>query len=194
MPSTRFRLSTILKGLLPVILVALVVVVLDQWTKTLVEQAIPKYTSIAPIPALDGYLLFEHVENYGAAFGILQNQGDFFVLVAGVVTVVILYYAGFQLPPQQRFVRILMGLILGGALGNVIDRITQGYVTDFIKIGIPGVYYWPNFNIADSAVVSGTILLAATILWQDIRQHRARKTQAQENRESPAETRAEGIG
>jgi signal peptidase II len=61
---------------------------------------------------------------------------------------------------------------MGGALGNVIDRITQGYVTDFVKMGIPGVYYWPNYNIADSAIVLGVIGLAVLLIRQDIQQSR----------------------
>jgi signal peptidase II len=152
--------------------VAGVVIVLDQWTKELVRQSIPKYDFIVPIPALGYSLVFEHVYNYGAAFGILQGQGAFFIVVAAIVSVVMMVYAVRWLPPEQSFIRLLLGLQMGGAIGNVIDRIQQGYVTDFIKVGIPGVYYWPNFNIADSAIVSGVIGLAVVLIWQDIRESR----------------------
>ncbi len=192
MPHTRPRLLSVLQGMIPVVLVGSVVVALDQWTKGLIEQTLPKYTSMVPVSRLGEYLLFEHVGNYGAAFGILQNQGDFFILVAGVVTVVILYYAGFQLPPEQRMIRIFMGLILGGALGNVIDRITQGYVTDFVKIGVPGVYYWPNFNVADAAIVTGTVSLALVILWQDLRHQRQSRERVDASKAS--DPQAEGAG
>ena len=156
-----------------VLVVAMVVVALDQWTKELVRQAIPKFTYIVPIPALGEYFVFEHVDNYGAAFGILQNGGNLFVIVAVVVTVAILYYVR-SLPPQQHFVRIMLGLMLGGAIGNVIDRMQQGFVTDFVKMGIPGVYYWPNYNIADSAIVIGVIGLGGYILLEDFRASRRR--------------------
>ena len=69
----------------------------------------------------------------------------------------------------------LLGLQLGGALGNVIDRINQGYVTDFVKMGIPGVYYWPNYNIADAAIVTGVIGLGIYIVVDDMRNTRRAK-------------------
>src|SRR5690606_3007747 len=126
-------------------------------------MTIPKYTYIVPIPQLGEYFVFEHVDNYGAAFGILQNQGTLFIVIAAIVAVAILVYV-WSLPPQNRLVRVLLGLQLGGALGNVIDRLNQGYVTDFVKMGIPGVYYWPNYNVADAAIVCGVIGLGIYIL------------------------------
>ncbi len=155
-----------------VLLVALVVIALDQWTKILVRQRIPKFDSVIPIPALGEYFVFHHVDNYGAAFGILQNQGYLFIIIAVVVATAILFYAR-SLPLQQRFVRLLLGLQLGGAVGNVLDRLYQGYVTDFIKMGIPGVYYWPNYNIADSSIVVGVIALGIYIFAEDMRRERA---------------------
>jgi signal peptidase II len=143
-----------------------------------VRATIPDYTYIIPIDALGEYFVFEHVHNYGAAFGILQNQGNLCIVIAAVVTVAILYYAG-TLRPEQKFLRILLGLQLGGALGNVIDRLYQGYVTDFVRVGIPGVYYWPNFNIADSAIVCGVIGLAIYIFVDDFRTQRAQRVTAQ---------------
>jgi signal peptidase II len=157
-----------------VLLVALIVIALDQWTKIWVRATIPDFTYMVPIAALGEYFVFEHVHNYGAAFGILQNQGNLFIIIAAVVTIAILYYAG-TLTPQQRYLRFLLGLQLGGALGNVVDRLYQGYVTDFVRVGIPGVYYWPNFNIADSAIVCGVIGLAIYIFAEDIRTQRAQR-------------------
>src|SRR5215204_4598130 len=142
-----------------VLAVALMIIVLDQWSKNWVRANIPDFTYIVPIEQLGDFLVFEHVHNYGAAFGILQNFGNFFVIIAGIVTVAILYYAS-TLPLDRRLLRILLGLQLGGALGNVLDRLNQGFVTDFVRLGIPGVYYWPNFNVADSAIVCGVIGLA----------------------------------
>jgi signal peptidase II len=177
-----------------VLAIAALVIVLDQWTKYLVRQALPIGESIVPFKALGGYVVIHHVTNYGAAFGMLQNLGMLFVGVAVIVTAVILVYLR-TLPTDQRLIRVLFGMQIGGAFGNVIDRLHQGYVTDFVKIGIPGVYYWPNFNVADSAIVTGVIGLAALILWQDIRSQRADKRRAGEpdgpvtstNPSSPAE-------
>ena len=154
-----------------VLVVAAVILVLDQWTKELIRQSIPDYTSIIPIPALGEYFIFEHVHNYGAAFGILQNQSNLFAVIAVVVSVAMLVYV-YRLPPEARMVRVLLGLILGGALGNLIDRLNQGYVTDFVKMGIPGVYYWPNYNIADSAIVVGVIAMGLYVVLDDLRKQR----------------------
>lgn len=160
-----------------VLLVAGVVIVLDQWSKTLIRVSVPKFAAISPIPALGDYFLFEHVDNYGAAFGILQNQGIFFIVVAAVVVIAMLFYVRY-LPTDDWIVRVLLGLQLGGAIGNVIDRLQRGYVTDFVKIGVPGVYYWPNFNIADSAIVIGVIGLGIYIIVTDSRKQHAPKPAA----------------
>ncbi len=158
-----------------VLITAGVVIGLDRWTKELVRAAMPLYSSIVPIPSLEGYLSFQHVNNYGAAFGIFQGGRVFFTVVAIAVSIGILYYTAQHLPVAERFVRLLLGLEMGGAIGNVIDRIEQGFVTDFVVTGIPGFYYIPNWNVADSAVVGGVIGLAIVILWQDIQAARREK-------------------
>ncbi|MCE7982710.1 MAG: signal peptidase II [Caldilinea sp. CFX5] len=163
-----------------VLLVAGIIITLDQITKEWVRDNIPKFSSMIPIPALGEYFVFEHVDNYGAAFGILQNQGTLFIVIAIVVAVAILVYVRY-LPIEQSFVRFLLGLQLGGAVGNLIDRITQGFVTDFVKMGVPGVYYWPNYNIADSSIVVGVIALAIYIMVDDVRKQRQEQARQQAN-------------
>jgi signal peptidase II len=163
-----------------VLLVASIIITLDQLTKEWVRDNIPKFSSMIPIPALGEYFVFEHVDNYGAAFGILQNQGSLFIVIAVVVAIAILVYARY-LPIDQTFVRFLLGLQLGGAVGNLLDRINQGFVTDFVKMGIPGVYYWPNYNIADSSIVIGVIALGIYIIMDDIRKQRQEQAQQQAN-------------
>lgn len=169
-----------LRKLIPVLTIAAIVIAFDQWTKEWIRQNVEEYTSSTPIEALEGYFAFEHVRNYGAAFGILQNQTMLFTIIAIVVAIAIMVYVRY-LPMEQRGIRYLLGLQLGGALGNLIDRIIVntgpdgGYVTDFIKMGIPDVYYWPNYNIADSAIVTGVIGLAIFVIADDIRQQRAQK-------------------
>lgn len=146
-----------------VLLVAAIVIVLDQASKIAVRANLPKFEAV---PVLGNYLMWEHVDNYGAAFGLLQNMGSFFTIIALIVAVAILVYVRY-IPEERRLVRVLLGLQLGGAIGNVIDRMQQGYVTDFIKMGIPGVYYWPNYNVADMAIVVGVVGLAIYIIWED---------------------------
>jgi signal peptidase II len=157
-----------------VIVIAGIIIALDQWTKVLVRANIPTYETLIPFPALGDYFRFQHVYNYGAAFGILQGMGNFFIVVAFIVSGAILYYAG-TLPLEQRWVRVLLGLQMGGAIGNVIDRIYQGYVTDFVVTGIPGIYYIPNYNIADASIVCGVIGLGIYLFTDDIVKHRSEK-------------------
>lgn len=168
-----------------VLLVAGIVIVLDQWTKSLVRANIPDFTSMAPIPGLENYLLFEHVHNYGAAFGILQGLGGPLIIVAVIVALAMLFYIRY-IPAAAWFVLVLLGLQLGGALGNVIDRINQGYVTDFVRLGIPGIYYIPNFNVADNAIVFGVIGLIY-IMWSDFTKQREEKQAAAALAQSPAD-------
>jgi signal peptidase II len=168
-----------------VLVIAGVVLYLDQWTKNLVREKLPEYVETIPIAAFGEYFIFNRVRNYGAAFGILQNQQILFFVIAIVVIIAILTYVRY-LPMDRLWVRVFLGLQLGGAIGNLIDRAFQkdemgrGYVTDFIQIGIPDVYYWPNFNIADSAIVVGVIGLGAYILWEDIKTQRAEKEAAKD--------------
>ncbi len=172
-----------LRGTWLVMLVAVIVIALDQITKEWVRATIDKYTYIVPFPRVGHYFLLEHVENNGAAFGILQNQNRFLIIVALVVAIAILAYAP-RIPQSQPLMRVFLGLQLGGALANVADRLNHGYVTDFLRVGIPGVYYWPSFNIADSAIVVGVIGLAVLIIRDDLRSAHDAKTAAAAESES----------
>lgn len=163
-----------LRAAWPVLLVATIIIVLDQWTKEWVRNTIPKFDTYIPIQSLSDYVIFEHVDNYGAAFGILQNQRLLFTVIAIGVAIAILVYV-LYLPANQWFVRLLLGLQLGGAIGNLIDRLAQGFVTDFIRTGIPDFYYIPNYNVADSAIVTGVIGLGIFVIMDDLRQHRQNK-------------------
>jgi signal peptidase II len=157
-----------------VLLVAGIIIAADQWTKAWVRANIPDYTTMVPIPGLEDYLIFEHVHNYGAAFGILQGLGGPLIIIALVVSLAMLFYIRY-IPQGAWLVLVLLGLQLGGAIGNVTDRINQGYVTDFVKLGIPGFYYIPNFNIADNAIVFGVIGLGIYIIWSDMQKQREEK-------------------
>jgi signal peptidase II len=140
------------------------ILVADIVTKQIVEAQIPLYTSI---PVIGHYLSWTHTQNTGAAFSLFQNGGAFFIVVAIIVSAVIVYYAP-RLPAGDRLSRIALGLQLGGALGNLLDRLRQGYVTDFIHFQIPEIGFdWPVFNIADSAIVVGVIALIVISLLRE---------------------------
>lgn len=142
--------------------VAVLVLALDQLTKAWVMVALPEAGWWSPLPGLWRILRITHITNSGAAFGIFPNQGNFFILVAVVVAVaIVLYYR--YLPTGGWLVRLSLGLQLGGAMGNLIDRLRYGYVVDFIDIG-----FWPIFNLADLSIVVGVIILAYC-LWREER-------------------------
>jgi signal peptidase II len=103
-------------------------------------------------------LYFTHVRNYGAAFGIMSNRTAFFVFITvAVVTIIVLTYQ--RLAAGRKMLRWGLALQLGGAMGNLIDRLRGGYVTDFIDLRV-----WPVFNVADIAIVAGVVLLCWELL------------------------------
>jgi len=148
-------------------LVALIVVVLDQWSKSLIKANIPLGGSFTPFANLKPYFNLVHWPNTGAAFGLLQGQGILFVVIAVVVIVAVLVYARF-LPADNLGVKVCLGLQLGGAIGNnLIDRVRLGHVTDFLLFTLPvggRVYMWPAWNVADASIVVGTIGLVILLL------------------------------
>lgn len=149
--------------------VAAVIIALDQWTKGLIEANLPLHGSFAPFPALERYFSIVHWTNTGAAFGILRDQRYAMLVIPVVVIVAVLLYAR-TLPAGYWAIRTCMGLQVGGAIGNLIDRVQHGHVTDFLLFSLPvgdRVYSWPAWNVADGSIVVGTILLGVLLLWHD---------------------------
>ena len=148
-------------------LVALLVVVADQWSKHIIETNIPLNGTYVPFPALEPYFKLVHWPNTGTAFGLFQGQSSLFAVIAVVVIVAVLIYARY-LPADSLGVRICLGLQLGGAIGNnLFDRLQLGHVTDFLLFTLPvggRVYMWPAWNVADACIVVGTIMLAFLLL------------------------------
>ncbi|HET7088313.1 MAG TPA: signal peptidase II [Anaerolineae bacterium] len=142
-------------------LVALATLALDQFTKWLVVTSLALGESIYPLPALSRLFSLTYVTNTGAAFGLLKEAGMVFVFVAIVVITIIVLYMR-RVPADQQLVRVALGLQLGGALGNLIDRLRLGHVVDFIDLK-----FWPVFNVADSAIVIGVALLAIAFWRQE---------------------------
>lgn len=134
---------------------AAAVLALDQLTKAVVSaHLIPG----EPVPMLGQVVRLTLVHNTGAAFGLFPGSRLPFILISALAIAVVLYL--FARDAYRSFAnRVLLGCILGGALGNLVDRIRWGRVVDFIDVGI-GTVRWPVFNVADSAVTLGVILLA----------------------------------
>jgi signal peptidase II len=136
--------------------ISLVVLAVDLWTKSLAENALQLYQRIEVLPFFNFTLAY----NSGAAFSFLADAGGwqrwFFTLIALVASVVIV--AWLLKLRGERMVAIALALILGGALGNLWDRVTLGHVVDFLDFHWAG-YHFPAFNVADSAITVGAVLL-----------------------------------
>jgi signal peptidase II len=146
--------------------IAALVVVLDQLTKMLVDHFMNLHESRLLV---DGLLRLTYVQNRGAAFGILSEadlpyQSLLFAVVSLAALGAIAAYA-WRLPARSRLPQTALALIMGGALGNLLDRARLGYVIDFVD-AYWGVHHWPAFNVADSAISIGVVLLVVDILRQ----------------------------
>ena len=133
------------------------VLAVDQITKRIVVDTLRLGESRQPVPALADFFQITRSENSGAAFGVLSNAGDLFLVIAVIVSVVLIGYYR-RLPDGVALTRIGIGLVIGGALGNALDRIEYGAVVDFIHYQIPGVISNVS-NLADHAIVFGVIIL-----------------------------------
>ena len=130
------------------------IVILDQLTKIAVQQWMTLHQSY---PLLGDVVQFTYIRNPGAAFGITIGGRWLYLALSIIACAVMIYYLA-RLPSAERVGRYAIMIVLGGALGNLIDRALYGEVTDFIDIGAVA-YRWPVFNVADSAVTIGIILL-----------------------------------
>lgn len=153
----------------------------DQASKAYVVRHLGLHESWAPVSALEQVFRFTHVHNTGAAFGLFPQGGVVFLIIAVIVSAVILYYYR-QVSSDGWLLRLALGLQLGGALGNVIDRVRLGYVVDFLD-----VWRWPVFNVADSCIVIGVGLLMLLMLREE---RRGRQPLAATNDETSGEDSA----
>jgi signal peptidase II len=145
--------------------VAAVVFIADQATKLVVRATIDPRASI---PILDGFINLVHVRNPGAAFSFLAQapawfRGPFFLGIT-IIAVVVLLYVIARAPAEDRLVRIALGGVLGGALGNLLDRLIYGEVTDFVDVHWHD-YHWPAFNVADSSITLAVIAVVIQALF-----------------------------
>lgn len=144
--------------------------VLDQISKYFVVTRLPPGQSWEVTPWLAPVFQITHVTNTGAAFGLFRGLGNVFIAISAIVVVaIILYYR--QVPDGQWMMRVALGLQLGGAIGNnLIDRLRQGFVVDFIDLNFWPLQDWPVFNLADSSIVVGVVLLALLMIGEERRE------------------------
>ncbi len=153
------------------LLISVLIVALDLWTKNLATESLTLYRPVE----LTSWLNMMLAHNYGAAFSFLSDAGGWqrwlFTGLASVVTLVLIVWL-LRLPKKDRLTSAALCLIIGGAVGNLIDRIINGYVVDFIDVYYRD-WHWPAFNVADSAITGGVILLLIDGLLQTISAKRA---------------------
>jgi signal peptidase II len=168
--------------------ITLAVLLLDGATKV---WAVKRLMGKAPIVIIDGFFQFTYGENTGIAFGLLQDTGMLLMFLAPLAFLILIYFIFtlFVESEMDFWYRLLFGLLIGGAIGNIINRFFLGYVIDFIDVFIPvpfyGLYHWPTFNIADSALCVGEAILFYKILFCAPKSQK--KEQKTENTELPKE-------
>ena len=149
--------------LLLVALVAVTVFALDRVTKAWVSENIPLGTAR---PVVGDYVRIVHAQNTGAAFGLLPERTTLLSVLSVLAVLAIVYYYR-QIASASWLVSATLGMQLGGAFGNLLDRVRQGYVVDFVDVGVGEVRFWA-FNVADSSIVVG-IFVVTFALWYEER-------------------------
>jgi signal peptidase II len=148
----------------PFVIVAILLV--DQTSKAWIERTLPLGGFNAPFPALDPYFMLVNWGNTGTAFGLLRGMGGTLAMAALIIIVLVMIFSR-QIPLDNWGVRLCLALILGGAIGNQIDRLRVGHVTDFLLLQAPvgdRMVQFPAFNVADSGITVGVILMALLLL------------------------------
>jgi signal peptidase II len=144
--------------------VAVAVFLVDRVTKAWVTENIPLGTAR---PVVGEYVRIVHAQNTGAAFGLLPERTTLLSVLSVVAVLAIVYYYR-QIASSSAIVSATLGMQLGGAFGNLLDRITQGFVVDFVDVGVGDVRFWA-FNVADSSIVVGIILVTAALWYEELR-------------------------
>ncbi len=145
----------------PMIIIAIIVLVLDQLTKALVREFV---APIGLVEVIKGFFEISYVENTGAAFGTFTGQNHIFIVVGFVAIIfMLIYYRQFK---ESIWMKVSLGFLLGGAMGNLVDRLVFHYVTDFIRVRYWFIHlrWWPSYNIADAAVFIGAVMLIIGII------------------------------
>jgi len=159
-----------------VLLVAALVAGLDQFTKYLICKLMPLYSRIE---VLKGYLDIIHIRNTGIAFGLFKDIGAQYkalsIVAVGAVAIFLLFFLLAQIKKEQKLQMMGLSLILGGAAGNLIDRIRLGEVIDFIDAHWRSLYHWPAFNAADAAISIGITIMLVDELIKNVKHKNVRR-------------------
>lgn len=161
-----------LSDYVPLFLIAGSILFLDQVTKYLIRTNLELGQVYRPDLWITEFARIVHWQNTGAAFGMFQSLGTVFMILSMIVSAAIVYYYP-QVPRQDWLIRLSMAMLLGGAVGNLIDRLHQGYVTDFISVA-----EFPVFNIADASISLGVVVLFVGMWLQE------RRKKTEEDQES----------
>lgn len=153
--------------------VAALVLLADQVTKYLVRVNLSHGQSVKLAPWLSPIFQVTFVTNSGAAFGLFPSWGQFFVVIAVIVIAALVWYY-LRLSDGHWLVQLALGLQLGGATGNLVDRLRSGgSVVDFIDLNFWPLHRWPVFNLADSSIVVGVTLLTLLMFWEEWQEERS---------------------
>lgn len=173
----KLSLSDYVKNYVVLLMMGGGILLLDQLTKNWVRTNLSMYESWMPLEWLAPYLRIVNTGNTGAAFGIFKQGGGVISILAAVVSLVIIYYFP-RIPNRDWFIKLALGLQLGGALGNLYDRLFYGPVTDFIALG-----RFPVFNVADSSITVGAATLILGVWLTERKAKLARQVEIQEAQE-----------
>ena len=148
------------------LLLSVLIIVLDLWSKGLATESLTLYRPVE----LTSWLNITLAHNYGAAFSFLSDAGGWqrwlFTGLSSMITLVLIVWL-LRLPAREKLTSAALSLIIGGAVGNLVDRINHGYVVDFIDVYYQNMH-WPAFNLADSAITGGVVLLLIDGLFMSI--------------------------
>jgi signal peptidase II len=177
---------------LVLLLIVLAVVAADQATKHWAQQDL-QFKPGRRVQLIEGYLSFSYVRNPGAAWGFLARSSasfrrPFFIGISLVAMLFILYLF-IRLEPGQRLLLLALSLVMGGAIGNFIDRVRFNYVVDFIDFHIRQKFKWPTFNVADVAITIGVVFLFAEMFIVPVLQRRRAHRDAELEGADPADNR-----
>ena len=145
-----------------IFILPVLIVLMDQFTKF---QAIRYLKDQKPYVIIKDYFELHYVENYGAAFGILQQMRVLFLIITSLVLLFIILYLFKNHQNLTSLAKFSIMLLLGGAIGNFIDRARLGYVVDFLRVNLTKSYDFPVFNIADMAIVVSTVFIVYVVLF-----------------------------
>ena len=177
------------------LLVVVIIVGVDQWTKALVVAHLYPPDTGPQIHLIGQYLLLFYIRNNGAAFSLFANSAVLIGLITIAVAVICYIYAR-MINSGSLAMKLIIGMIVGGALGNIIDRIRHaGYVVDFIAFRIPQInFYFAIFNIADAAISVGVFLFFVALLFSNFRRPRstADVKPSEQNQDDPVGNRQRG--